>query len=169
MARANSLFWTSLQKTLTWEGGYVFDPDDPGGETKFGISRRSFPEVDIKALTIEQAADYYRRHYWDCLLLDEFKDPALAGKLFDLAVNCGCKRAALLVQEAVSILRTAAGLPGIAIDGKIGPQTLWAVNAVKHPQALVSAVKILAGNHYIQLAQVGSGRFLDGWLRRLEG
>ena len=46
------------------EGGYVNDPADPGGETKFGISKRAYPQLDIKSLTLDQAKAIYRRDYW---------------------------------------------------------------------------------------------------------
>lgn len=74
------------------EGGYVNDPHDPGGETKFGISKRAYPGVDIKALTLDGAKAIYREDYWNALRLDERKyGPALV--LFDCAVNQGVVRA----------------------------------------------------------------------------
>jgi lysozyme family protein len=84
------------------EGGYVNDPADPGGETKFGISKRAYPQLDIKSLTLDQAKAIYRRDYWDRLQLDARKyGPALV--LFDCAVNQGVARAqALLSQVATS-------------------------------------------------------------------
>ncbi|MBI5843910.1 MAG: hypothetical protein HZB23_04475 [Deltaproteobacteria bacterium] len=48
---------------MAHEGGYVNDPADPGGETRFGISRRAYPNEDIKALTRERAAEIYYRDY----------------------------------------------------------------------------------------------------------
>lgn len=57
-------FLKSLIFILKWEGGYVNDVRDPGGETKFGISKRSFPNLDIAMLTVDQAAEIYRRSYW---------------------------------------------------------------------------------------------------------
>lgn len=47
------------------EGGYVFDPHDPGGETNMGISKRMYPNLDIRNLTKVQAAEIYKRDYWD--------------------------------------------------------------------------------------------------------
>jgi len=49
---------------LRHEGGYVNNPNDPGGETKYGISKRSYPNVDIKNLTPEQALEIYHRDFW---------------------------------------------------------------------------------------------------------
>jgi len=73
---------------LSWEGGYVNDPRDPGGETKYGISKRAHPDVDIKNLTIEQAKAIYREEYWNRINGDELTFPeALA--LMDFAVHSG--------------------------------------------------------------------------------
>ena len=78
------------------EGGYSADPHDPGGETKFGISKRAYPQLDIKSLTLDQAKAIYRRDYWDRLQLDARKyGPALV--LFDCAINQGVARAQALV------------------------------------------------------------------------
>lgn len=64
------------------EGGYVNDPRDPGGETKFGISKRSYPREDIKALTRDRAITIYKRDYWDKPGCDKLP-PKLAVALFD--------------------------------------------------------------------------------------
>ena len=84
------------------EGGYVNDPADPGGETKFGISKRAYPQIDIRGLTLDQAKAIYRRDYWAPLQLDARPwGPALC--LFDCAVNQGLAKArALLAQVATS-------------------------------------------------------------------
>lgn len=80
------------------EGGYVNDPRDPGGETKYGISKRSYPNVDIKNLTLEQARAIYREDYWDALKLDgQPWHKALC--LFDCAVNQGRAVAVELLQQ----------------------------------------------------------------------
>lgn len=77
---------------LAEEGGYVNNPADPGGETKFGISKRAYPTANIAALTPEDAKAIYRRDYWNPLGLDAEKyGPALV--LMDAAVNQGVKRA----------------------------------------------------------------------------
>ena len=52
-------FKLAIPRVITNEGGYVNDPDDPGGETKYGISKRSYPALDIKNLTVEQATAIY--------------------------------------------------------------------------------------------------------------
>jgi lysozyme family protein len=57
-------FNKAMEFILKWEGGYVNDPKDPGGETNFGISKKGWPHVDIKNLTKVKAKDIYRDGYW---------------------------------------------------------------------------------------------------------
>lgn len=75
------------------EGGYVNDPQDPGGETNFGISKRSYPTVDIKNLTLPQARDIYLRDYWRKAGCDSLASEAMGILIFDCAVNQGVARA----------------------------------------------------------------------------
>lgn len=80
-----------------WEGGYENDPDDPGGETNFGIDKRSHPGVDIQRLTPTQATEIYWRDYWvknGC----EWHAPPLGEVFFNACVNCGPGRARTLLQ-----------------------------------------------------------------------
>lgn len=79
---------TAIQKVLGREGGYVNDPDDAGGETNFGISKASFPNLDIAGLTPEAAAQIYKAEYWDAIDADNLP-PELREAAFDAAVNQG--------------------------------------------------------------------------------
>ena len=101
------------------EGGYVNNPADPGGETKYGVSKRSYPGEDIKNLTLDRAKTIYMRDYWGPAGCPSVPD-AIRFDLFDMAVNSG-------VKAAVKCLQTAAGSPA---DGIIGPNTLRAVAAI---------------------------------------
>ena len=58
-------FGHAITTTLQHEGGYVNDPADPGGETRYGISKRAFPQVDVKTLTLQQAKALYKVFYWE--------------------------------------------------------------------------------------------------------
>ena len=106
-----------FDKLIGYEGGYSFDPRDPGGETNFGISKRAYPAVDIKNLTRDGAKEIYRRDYWDRAQCDRLP-PALAFVLFDAAVNSGIGQAIRFLQRAV----------GATDDGVIGPLTISAIN-----------------------------------------
>lgn len=87
-----SNFEKALAFCLKWEGGYTNDPDDPGGETNFGINKRDHPKEDIKNMTCQRAAEIYLREYW----IPVGGDTMLSPKdivAFDSAVNCGVTRA----------------------------------------------------------------------------
>lgn len=111
-------FQESIKVILKHEGGYVNDPVDPGGETNMGISKRAYPDLDIKGLTKEKAEEIYYKDYWL-----KSKAPQVPDELrliyFDMVVNMGKSR-------AVKILQTAVNAKGVKtdIDGGIGPQTI---------------------------------------------
>lgn len=85
-------FERALEETLRWEGGYANDLNDPGGETNRGISKRSYPQLDIKNLGLEETIEIYRRDFWNAIEGDALS-PALASVAFDCAVNHGVGRA----------------------------------------------------------------------------
>lgn len=176
------VFAKALAFTLQREGGYVNDPDDPGGETNYGLSRRAYPDLDIRNLTLEQAALIYRRDYWEAPGFNRVADvsPALAERLFDLGVNCGTATAAKMLQRAINVLcavdvparrlnpwrekvaRLTGGKP-LLVDGVIGPVTLEVLRICPHDGAELMALKGEAYLHYSKLNPV----FRAGWLERL--
>lgn len=95
-------FERAFDLVIGHEGGYVNDPKDPGGETKFGISKSAYPNLDIKALTIEQARNIYLRDYWLGAGCDHVADPAMAMLMFDCAVNQGVSRAKQIAAKSNS-------------------------------------------------------------------
>jgi len=155
-------FELAVEKTLAHEGGDVDDPADPGGQTKFGISRSAYPHLHISTLTREKAIEIYRRDYWLAPNFHLIEDEKIACKLFDLGVNTGTGRATMLLQKAVNRFRRFD--EKLVVDGRLGPKTAEAVNTFRHPKALLMALKIEAGNHYFI---VDNQRFLAGWLNRL--
>lgn len=146
-------FDKAFDRVIGHEGGYVNDPRDPGGETKYGISKRAYPNVDIKNLTPEQAKDIYRRDYWNKLHLDEL--PAnVRFDLFDAAVNSGVGAAAKFLQRAA----------GTVSDGVIGKLTIAAANGMD-PQRLD---KRLSGYRLQYLCDLSTfPTFGKGWVRRV--
>jgi len=100
------------------EGGYVNNPADPGGETNWGITKRSYPALDIKNLTQDDAKAIYKRDFWDRCRCEDLS-PQLAFALFDCAVNSGNGQAVKLLQKCV----------GVEEDGVMGPATIRAVEA----------------------------------------
>jgi lysozyme family protein len=141
----------------TWEGGYSEDENDPGGATKFGISQRAYPNLNIAALTLDEAVAIYIADYWSPLHLDELTSRRVQWKVFDIAVNQGVVRAALILQAALSVVE----------DGAIGTQTIAAANArdeVNLVMRLVAA-QIL---RYVNLVKAKPQMltFLLGWVKR---
>jgi len=86
-----SLFHKIIPFIMQWEGGYVNNPKDPGGETKYGISKRAYPQLNIADLTQQDAVRIYYDDYWS----DEWNKLGLplAACMLDTAVNMGKKRA----------------------------------------------------------------------------
>jgi lysozyme family protein len=103
-------FDLAFDRLLGNEGGYTNDPHDPGGETNWGISKRSYPHVDIKALTRDGAKAIYRADFWNRLDADRLAD-GVAFQVFDFAVNSGIETAVRYLQRAI----------GVADDGHWGP------------------------------------------------
>src|SRR5215472_10215331 len=141
------LFLRAVARVLDDEGGYVNNPGDPGGETRFGISKREYPELDIGALTREQAIAIYFRDWWQRYRYGEMPG-LLAAKVFDLAVNIGPEHAARCLQRALRACRRR-----VAEDGALGRATLAAVSAAS-PAALMAPLRSEAAGYYRTLAAV---------------
>jgi lysozyme family protein len=152
-----SLFELAIPIILRHEGGLIDDPKDSGGLTNFGISQRSYPEVDIRALTAATASDIYRRDWWDRYNYGAILAQALAVKIFDTAVNLGAPRAHRMVQEVL----------GVAQDGVIGPLTLNLLNTVNSLNIIVSLQNRQA-QFYRDLVEANpaQAKFLGGWINR---
>lgn len=103
-------FNTAFDRVIGHEGGYVNNPADPGGETNWGVSKRSYPNVDIKRLTRDGAKEIYRADFWNRIHGDRLPD-GVSYQLFDFAVNSGIETAVRQFQRAL----------GVADDGYWGP------------------------------------------------
>ena len=101
---------------LGHEGGYVNNPRDLGGETKWGISKRSYPHLDIESLTREEAIEIYREDFW-MPIGGQNLSPGMAYQALDAAINSGIGNAIRFLQRAI----------GVADDGRVGPITLDAL------------------------------------------
>jgi lysozyme family protein len=167
------------------EGGYVNDPDDPGGATNFGVTihtmRRlrldldgdgAITAADVKRLTRTQAAEIFLEHYYTRPLIAELP-AALQASVFDMYVNAGSNAVKILQQLLVEM-----GY-GVTVDGALGPQTLAAVRAAfkAAPGPLVDAYGIARRNYYFRLAdrRVASRKYArtragtkGGWILRAE-
>jgi len=145
-------FEQAFDRVIGHEGGYVNHPDDPGGETKWGISKRAYPNVSIKDLTREQARDLYLADYWSPLHLEGLPDE-IQFNVFDAAVNHGRGNAVRLLQRAI----------GVADDGHMGKITLGVLDTF--PEAVFvarfNAERILFWSKLSTWSTFGKG-----WARR---
>lgn len=144
--------------TLDNEGGYCNNPSDPGGETNFGITKKSYPFLDIKNLTKKEATDIYKRDYWDPYEFDEINDFFVCRKFFDMSVNMGYSKSAKLLQKAQGKLN---------VDGIIGPVSLEKINC-DNQNDLLARYKSCLAKYYKDLASASPSleKFLNGWIRR---
>ena len=152
-----SNFKLALPKTLVWEGNdkITEDPDDAGGLTKYGIAKRSHPELDIANLTYEQAEAVYEKEYW--LGTGSTVDNQRAAEaLFDLCVNLGKVNGVRVAQRAL----------GILVDGNLGPKSQAAINA--DPEKFINRVAIERIRWYSNLAgnKPSQVKYLRGWISR---
>lgn len=146
-------FERAFEIVIGHEGGYVADSRDPGGETKYGISKRANPDVDIRNLTLAKAQWIYRQRYWLPLHGDAMPESA-AIQVFDAAVNHGLKAATRMMQRALRV----------PDDGVIGPVTLNALVAADDARfvARFAAERL---TYYTDLA--GWDVYGRGWTRRV--
>jgi lysozyme family protein len=150
--RYSATFRDAFAFVLSAEGEWSNDPHDSGGKTKYGISEKAHPEVDISALTLDQAEEIYYRDYWMSIHGDDLSS-RIAITVFDGAVNQGVYGTILLMQQAV----------GVTADGKIGPKTLTAARQANNDQItnfLALRALAYAGDKNYQ-------RYGYGWIRRL--
>ncbi len=146
-------FDAAFDKLIDHEGGYVNDRRDPGGETKFGISKRAYPDIDIAGLTLEDAKAIYKRDYWQRARCDELP-AAVAFQVFDTAVNSGIGQSIRFLQRAV----------GVADDGLVGQLTLNAVRRLD-PEVVVARFNGQRLDFMTKLS--GWDVFGKGWARRV--
>jgi len=146
-------FETAFDRLLGHEGGYVNDPDDPGQETNWGVSKRSYPGVDIKHLTREGAKQIYRMDFWHRINADELYD-GVAFQTFDFAVNSGIETAIRKLQAAL----------GVADDGYWGPISAAAAKAMSETDQIMH----LNAQRLRYMARLSVfDRFGRGWCNRI--
>lgn len=151
-----SVFNKAFAFTVKEEGGYVNNPNDRGGETKYGISKRAYPDLDIKNLTLAKARNTYYMDYWlvgKCDLLPS----KLALVHFDATVNHGPYNAARILQRAV----------GAVDDGIIGPNTLKRIRLMNQEELVLEylAERIKFYNMIVSFDS-SQKEFYDGWIKR---
>jgi lysozyme family protein len=159
------------------EGDYVWDHDDLGGETKYGISKRSYPDLDIKKLTLDDACAIYKRDFWDVMRLSEVNDQKIAENIFWFGVNSGTIESIKILQHILnedkySILNE---------DGICGTKTLQSlisfisqngifergINSIIC-KILLNSLKLEQISYYVNIVKnkPSQNKFLLGWINR---
>jgi len=146
-------FLLAVERVLMSEGGYVNDANDVGGETHWGVSKRAYPALDIRALTRDDAIAIYWRDYWTAVRGSNLPFP-VAIVVFDAAVNQGVKTAIRFLQSALKVLE----------DGVIGPATIAAAEASSDPVDLAGRVCRRRVISYSTLE--GWERYRTSWVQR---
>lgn len=156
-AVANGLINTADNRKAV---GYVNDPLDNGGETKFGVAQSANPELNIKSLSWDAAKRVYFRKYWLASSADDVSliAPKVSLIHFDGAVNHGVGRASKMLQQAL----------GVIPDGDIGPKTLNALRGID-PDIVCSRLATIRRAFYngIVAANPSQKRFINGWMARI--
>ena len=156
-------FNQAIVKTLAREGGATFTDGgaDRGGATKYGISQRAYPTLDIRNLSEQQAREVYKRDYWDRVAGDALQSQLVAENIFDTAVNMGVRTAAKLAQLCAEVSPA---------DGVMGAQSVQAINAVNEHQFLAAyTVSKVARYAAICNKDKSQTKFLLGWINRSLG
>lgn len=154
----------AFDKTMINEGGgkYHKIKGDSGGATKWGISQKAFPKLDIKNLTKEEAIEIYQDSYWNEIKGDSITDQDKANKLFDIVVNIGVGRGVQMFQEVLTVLGKK-----IVIDQSFGNKTLEAINDVDK-DFFIAVLKNKLAVYYLTITKHNRvyAKFLLGWMRR---
>ena len=182
-------FSEAYAKTMGHEGGYANDPTDAGGETYMGISRvynpgwygwsmiddakteGDFPgSLNDDQELYEAVEDFYKDKYWDVNRLDDFPQ-SIAEEMFDTGVNMGVGRAGRFLQKALNYLnRNEKLFDDLTVDGKIGPASLYALEAVdRDERVLLTMLNVLQGQHYMNYMDRNprQRKYARGWFKRV--
>ena len=145
-------FDRALQFVLAHEGCFSDDLNDSGGLTRWGISQKAHPDVNISNLTKEQATEIYRNEYWGTCRCDDMPS-ALAFVVFDMAVNQGVGVAIRDLQKLV----------GVKVDGIIGPDTLTAISV---NSMIGNLIMNLTTERIYRYMLTGKTVYIKGWAKR---
>ena len=170
MSAFEKAFEKAFEMTIGHEGGYVNDPDDPGGQTKYGISKRAYPDEDIKNLTIGRAKELYKRDYFEKQSLHLVDDENIAIEVFDTSVNMGVGRGGKIFQEALNLAnRNERDYDNIGVDGAVGSKTISAYRKCPNKRLLFNLLNFLQAEFYIKLMRKREiNEKYIGWFDRVE-
>jgi len=165
-----SVFDKAFEDTIVIEGGYVDDPIDRGGKTKYGITEKTARVYGYQGkmidLSLKIAKDIYKKQYWDTLRLDEINSDKMKRLMFDASINHGQSRAVLFAQRAYNTLSDNT----IISDGIIGSQTIGALNSYPYEVDLAYWYIAVRSDYFRNIVDNDETqkRFIRGWGRRIQ-
>lgn len=165
----NQNFEKAFQELIMIEGGYANDATDRGGETKYGISQRAYPNLDIRNLSLQGAKDIYLEDYWKASGSHHMLKYELALELFDTGVNMGQGVARRFLQRALNLMnRNGRNFADLKIDGQIGPNTLSAYRTVDD-KILLKVLNGLQFCRYVVICEKDPSqeKYFNGWMKRV--
>jgi len=170
---------------LNIEGGYTNDPDDRGGETKYGITKKVFERYkkkyklsyeDIKDLTIEDAIKIYERFYLNNYYLNLIVDKKILLLYIDMIINHGIRRATKILQKSINTLKNKENIfndiPNLIVDGILGKKTVSLLNKITnytcYNRLLYYIIVYERIQYYKKICQrfKSQRKFLIGWIYR---
>ncbi len=168
-------FERAFKEVLGVEGGYVNDLSDSGGETNWGVTKRTAERYgyvgSMRSMSIEDARSIYRRGFWDKLWLHTCEDDAIACELFEQGVNMGLGRPGKFLQLALNSLNNRQQhWKDVVVDGGLGPKTMETLNTAlkrnKMKERLLKLLNAQQAQFYMELTlkREKDERFLGGWL-----
>ena len=187
LSTCSTVYAADINKALTvvfgHEGGLQCDRNDLGnwttgkvgigmhGCTKYGIATNSYPNIDIRRLTLARAAKIYERDYWNPLRLGGLKSQGIATEVFDTAVNCGMLTSGRILQRVCNHLNGKG--KDYPVNGHITPETInWINKYTRTKSNRVRFWKLLNGyqlGRYIDIVDRNPrmDRYLNSWLSRV--
>jgi lysozyme family protein len=162
-----------IEQIIGTEGGYVNDPNDSGGATNFGITRRRARSYGYMGhmylMTKETAYEIYAKEDWQWINGDALVNVSaiLCREVFDCAVNCGASTANKMLQRCLNALSNRT----VIVDGKIGPNTLDVLKAYiakRSNPIILECYKSLRVSHYMSIStrRPKDKKFIHGWVTR---
>jgi len=169
-------FERALAKLLGIEGGYANDPNDRGGETRFGITKKKALEHGYEGamsqMPLSIAHKIYKLDYWDFQALDQVSawDPRIAYEIFECGVNQGTGTAAVYFQRILNVIDRNSMKP-IRVDGRIGSGTIAYMQKFSDAttkNTILTALNCLQGEHYVAIMERDPTQegYARNWLSR---
>ncbi len=181
-------FNKAMAYILPIEGGFVNDPSDPGGATKYGISLRFLKSVgefegfngdkdkdgdidvdDILLLSTSDASLIYKKEFWNLFRYDQINDDNIANKVMDFSINIGPHHAHKIIQRALNLLPPKPGTTKeyLQVDGNLGPRTMAAINNAR-PDRLMLTIQAVLAVYYVNITESNHvfEKYICGWISK---